>query len=138
MIGHAVAGIFASAVWVVPAAMIADVTDTDELSTGMRREGIYFGIMNFGEKIAAGGALFLAGSLLSALGKLAHAPAPTLAGAPAATPYLGLLYGAVPALLLLISLLFILPYRLDRRAVHGIQRQLAARGKSDSTGSDNG
>ena len=56
MIGHVVAGIFASAVWVVPAAMIADVTDTDELATGMRREGIYFGIMNFGEKIAAGGA----------------------------------------------------------------------------------
>jgi len=131
MIGHVVAGIFASAVWVVPAAMIADVTDTDELATGMRREGIYFGIMNFGEKIAAGGALFLAGSLLSLLGKLAHTPAGTLAGAPAATPYLGLLFGAVPAVLLLISLIFILPYRLDRRAVHAIQRQLAARGKSE-------
>jgi GPH family glycoside/pentoside/hexuronide:cation symporter len=133
MIGHVVAGIFASAVWVVPAAMIADVTDTDELETGMRREGIYFGIMNFGEKIAAGGALFLAGSLLSVLGKLAPAAAPAiaLAGAPATTPYLGLLFGAVPAVLLLISLIFILPYRLDRRAVHAIQRQLAARGKSE-------
>jgi GPH family glycoside/pentoside/hexuronide:cation symporter len=132
MIGHVVAGIFASAVWVVPAAMIADVTDTDELATGLRREGIYFGIMNFGEKIAAGGALFLAGSLLSLLGKLAHAPAAgALVGAPAATPYLGLLFGAVPAVLLLISLIFILPYRLDRRAVHALQRQLAARGKSE-------
>ena len=54
IIGHVVGGIFASAVWVVPASMIADVADTDELATGMRREGIYFGIMNFGEKIAAG------------------------------------------------------------------------------------
>jgi GPH family glycoside/pentoside/hexuronide:cation symporter len=134
MIGHVLAGIFASAVWVVPAAMIADVTDTDELETGMRREGIYFGIMNFGEKIAAGGALFLAGSLLSLLGKLAPAAAPAgtlLPGAPSTTPYLGLLFGAVPAMLLLISLIFILPYRLDRRAVHAIQRQLAARGKSE-------
>ena len=61
------AGIFASAVWVVPAAMIADVTDTDELATGLRREGIYFGIMNFGEKIAAGGALLFAGGLLAVL-----------------------------------------------------------------------
>lgn len=130
MIGHVVAGIFASAVWVVPAAMIADVTDTDELSTGLRREGIYFGIMNFGEKIAAGGALFLAGALLSLLGKLAHA-APAIPGAPAATPYLGLLFGAVPALLLLVSLIFILPYRLDRSAIHAIQRQLAQRGKSE-------
>ena len=131
MIGHAVAGIFASAVWVVPAAMIADVTDTDELSTGLRREGMYFGIMNFGEKMAAGGALFLAGQLLSVLGKLTQTPANILAGAPAITPYLGLLYGGVPALLLLISLIFILPYRLDRRAVHRIQQQLAARSKGE-------
>jgi glycoside/pentoside/hexuronide:cation symporter, GPH family len=50
IVGHVVGGIFASAVWVVPASMIADVTDTDELATGLRREGIYFGIMNFGEK----------------------------------------------------------------------------------------
>jgi glycoside/pentoside/hexuronide:cation symporter, GPH family len=139
MIGHVVAGIFASAVWVVPAAMIADVTDTDELTTRLRREGIYFGIMNFGEKIAAGGALFLAGQLLSLLGKLvpvpATGPAIALAGtpatAPAATPYLGLLFGVVPAILLLVSLVFILPYHLDRRAVHAIQRQLAERGKSE-------
>jgi GPH family glycoside/pentoside/hexuronide:cation symporter len=137
IIGHVVAGIFASAVWVVPAAMIADVTDTDELVTGLRREGIYFGIMNFGEKIAAGGALFLAGQLLSLLGKLVPVPATgraialagaaAAAGPPAATPYLGLLFGGVPALLLLVSLIFILPYRLDRRAVHAIQRQLADR-----------
>ena len=53
MLGHFVGGIFASAVWVVPASMVADVTDTDEWATGVRREGIYFGIMNFGEKIAA-------------------------------------------------------------------------------------
>jgi GPH family glycoside/pentoside/hexuronide:cation symporter len=131
MIGHVVAGIFASAVWVVPAAMIADVTDTDELATSLRREGIYFGIMNFGEKIAAGGALFLSGTLLSLLGKFAHAPIAAPAGAPAITPYLGLMFGAVPALLLLISLIFILPYRLDRSAVHAIQRQLAERGKSE-------
>ena len=65
IVGHVVGGIFASAVWVVPASMIADVTDTDELATGLRREGIYFGIMNFGEKIAAGGALLFAGGLLA-------------------------------------------------------------------------
>jgi glycoside/pentoside/hexuronide:cation symporter, GPH family len=126
IVGHVIGGIFASAVWVVPSSMIADVTDSDELTTGLRREGIYFGIMNFGEKVAAGGALFLAGMLLSVFGKLSHA-APSVAGAPAAAPYLGLLYGAVPAALLAISLLFILPYRLDRRTVHGMQQQLAAR-----------
>ena len=128
IVGHVVGGIFASAAWVVPASMIADVTDTDELATGLRREGIYFGIMNFGEKIAAGGALLLAGGLLAVFRKLSHGAAFGAPGnPPAAIPYVGLLYGAVPAVLLVLSLVFILPYRLNRRTVRGIQRQLALR-----------
>jgi len=128
IVGNVVGGIFASAVWVVPASMIADVTDTDQLATGLRREGIYFGIMNFGEKIAAGGALLLAGGLLAVFRKLSHGAAfGTPGNPPAAIPYVGLLYGAVPAALLVLSLLFILPYRLNRHTVRGIQRQLAAR-----------
>jgi len=84
--------------------------------------------MNFGEKVASGGALLLAGGLLTVFGKLSHGTAAGTPGAaPAATPYLGLLYGTVPAALLLISLLFMLPYRLDRRTVQGIQHQLAPR-----------
>jgi Na+/melibiose symporter-like transporter len=128
IVGHVLGGFFASAVWVVPASMIADVTDTDELATGLRREGIYFGIMNFGEKIAAGGALLFAGGLLAVFRKMSPGGAFGTPGhPPAATPYVGLLYGAVPAALLIISLTFILPYRLNRRTVRGIQRQLAAR-----------
>ncbi|MGD0362575.1 MAG: MFS transporter [Bryobacteraceae bacterium] len=124
IVGSIIGGMFASAVWVIPPSMVADVADTDELRTGLRREGIYFGISNFGEKIAAGGALLLSGTLLTLFGKLSHG-APK--GAPAATPYLGILYGAVPAVILLISLIAIIPYRLNRTAVHDIQRQLRAR-----------
>lgn len=128
ILGHVVGGIFASAVWVVPASMIADVADTDELTTGRRREGIYFGIMNFGEKIAAGGALALAGILLAVFRKLSPGDAFGTPGhPPAAVPYVGLLYGAVPAVLLVVALFLILPYRLNRRAVHDLQQQLAAR-----------
>ena len=128
IVGHVVGGIFASAVWVVPASMIADVADTDELATSLRREGIYFGIMNFGEKIAAGGALLMAGGLLAVFRKLSPGAAFGTPGhPPAATPFVGLLYGAVPAALLVLALVLILPYRLNRRAVHDIQRQLTAR-----------
>jgi len=122
--GSVIGGIFASAVWVIPPSMVADVADTDQLKTGLRREGIYFGISNFGEKIAGGGALLLSGTLLTLFGKFSHN---VPKGAPAATPYLGILYGAVPAALLVLSLLLIIPYRLNRRTVHAIQRQLAAR-----------
>jgi GPH family glycoside/pentoside/hexuronide:cation symporter len=125
LVGHAVAGVFASAVWVIPASMVADVTDTDELETGLRRQGIFFGILNFGEKIAAGGALLFAGVLLSFFGKLR--PVAGLADqTPAVAPFLGVLYGLVPAALLLIALALVLPYRLDRRTVNDLQRQLTA------------
>ena len=128
IVGHVIGGIFASAVWVVPASMIADVTDTDDLATGLRREGIYFGIMNFGEKLAAGGALLFAGGLLGVFRRLSPGEAFGTPGhPPAAIPYVGLLYGAVPAALLVLSVILILPYRLNRRTVHGIQQQIAAR-----------
>jgi len=130
IVGHVIGGIFASAVWVVPASMIADVTDTDQLATGLRREGLYFGIMNFGEKVAAGGALLCAGGLLAVFRRLSHGAAYGTPGQPpAALPYVGLLYGAVPAALLIVSLLLILPYRLNRSTAHDIQQQLAARAK---------
>jgi Na+/melibiose symporter-like transporter len=84
--------------------------------------------MNFGEKIAAGAALLVAGGLLAVFRRLSHGAAfGTPGNPPAAIPYIGLLYGAVPAALLVLSLILILPYRLNRRTVHGIQRQLAAR-----------
>src|ERR1017187_5194968 len=83
IIGSVIGGMFASAVWVIPPSMVADVADTDELKTGLRREGIFFGIANFGEKIAGGAALLLAGMLLSVFGKISHgAPARGPAAAP--------------------------------------------------------
>jgi len=136
MVGHVLAGIFASGYWVLPPSMVADVTDIDELSTGLRREGIYYGIMNFGEKIAAGGALFLAGLLLTVFRKLSHGVASAAGAPPVDIPYLGFLYGAVPAVLLLISLISLFTYRLDRRAVHSIQQQLASRAAAQAYSSE--
>ena len=124
LVGHAIGGIFASVVWVIPSSMIADVTDTDELNTRLRREGIFFGIMNFGEKIAAGCALLLAGLLLSLFGKMPKGAGLSVQASTAA-PYLGWLYGVIPAVLLLGALVLVLPYRLDRRTVTDLQRRLA-------------
>jgi glycoside/pentoside/hexuronide:cation symporter, GPH family len=124
ILGHFVAGAIASAVWIIPASMVADVTDEDELDTGLRREGIYFGILNLGEKVASGGALLLAGLLLSIFGRLAPAAS---SQAPAAAPYIGVAYGLVPGVLLLGATLAILPYRLNRASLRAIQERLAAR-----------
>src|SRR3984885_3927518 len=124
IVGHFIAGVVASAVWVIPASMVADVADEDEFHTGLRREGIYFGILNLGEKVASGGALVLAGLLLSFFGRLAPAASPQ---APAAAPYIGLSYGLVPGILLVAATLMILPYKLNRASLRAIQSQLAER-----------
>lgn len=130
IIGHFVAGVIASAVWVIPASMVADITDEDEFHTGLRREGIYFGILNLGEKVASGGALVLAGLLLSFFGRLAPAASPQ---APASAGYIGLSYGLIPGILLVAATLMILPYRLNRNSLRTIQGQLAERHRLESS-----
>jgi GPH family glycoside/pentoside/hexuronide:cation symporter len=124
ILGHFIAGVIASAVWVIPASMVADVADEDEFQTGLRREGIYFGILNLGEKVASGGALVLAGLALSFFGRIAPAAS---AKAPAAAPFIGLSYGVIPGVLLFAATLMILPYKLSRGSLGTIQGQLAER-----------
>lgn len=126
LIGHVVAGIFGSSVWVLPGSMLADVTDQDELVTGLRREGIFFGILNFGEKIASGAALLVAGVLLHFFVRLAPGAA---SQSPEAVERLGMLFGMLPAAILVMAVSFVLPYGLNRRAVRDIQQQLAERRK---------
>ncbi|MCU1273279.1 MAG: hypothetical protein JWO48_710 [Bryobacterales bacterium] len=124
LIGHAVGGLFASALWVLPSSMLADIADQDELHTGLRREGIYFGLLSFGEKMASGGALLVSGLLLHFFARLT--PASTVQ-MPSTVERLGLLYGVVPAVLLLGAVALILPYDLKRNTVREIQQTLAER-----------
>ncbi|MFQ5741504.1 MAG: MFS transporter [Acidobacteriota bacterium] len=118
--GNALAGFFASGLWVVPGSMLADIADADELKTGQRREGVYFGLLNFGEKIAAGLAVLLGGLLLDYFVLLV----PGEAQSAVTTSRIGLLFGFLPALLLGVSAALILGYRLDHKEVTSIQSQL--------------
>ena len=63
-VGNFVAGLFAAGLWIIPASMLADVADADRLEHGQAREGLFFGMLNFGEKMAAGLSLLLGGVLL--------------------------------------------------------------------------
>jgi GPH family glycoside/pentoside/hexuronide:cation symporter len=124
MIGHAMAGLFASALWVVPASMLADIADQDELATGFRREGAYFGLLNLGEKLASMGAVLLAGLFMHFFVRLqasaAEQPASALQG-------LGLIYGVIPAVLVILAVLLIRPYHLGRVELRNIQQRLEER-----------
>jgi MFS/sugar transport protein len=52
------AGLSVSAAHVLPDAMFPDVIEWDELRTGLRQEGIYYGVKNFIRKLTGAFAIF--------------------------------------------------------------------------------
>ena len=124
--GNALAGFFASAVWVVPPSMIADVADYDESLRGVRREGALFGMYSFAHQGAASLAIALTGVLVDRYAGLV----PGLAAQSAETSIrLGVLFGTMPSLLLLVAAALISFYPLTRRqllAVHDSRNAPAA------------
>jgi len=65
----ALIGIPLSTLFIVPNAIVADLTDYDEKFTGLRREAIYFGTQGFFLKITLGLSTFLMGLLFKFFGK---------------------------------------------------------------------
>lgn len=62
------AGISVSTAHVLPDALFPDVIEWDELRTGRRQEGIYYGIKNFVRKLSGATALFIALQVLERFG----------------------------------------------------------------------
>lgn len=125
VVGNAIAGFFASGMWVIPGSMIADVVDHDELLTGQRREGTFFGINSFLTQIGGGIALLIAGTLVDNYARLIPNQA---VQSPATVQRLAIIFGPIPAAFLVLAALGVLiGYRLSRQQVYAIQRQLAER-----------
>jgi Na+/melibiose symporter-like transporter len=103
--------------------MIADVADEDELATGQRREGTLFGISSLGEQLASGLAVLGTGVAIDRFAGLV--PGQTVQSG-LTVERIGLLYGLVPAAVLLLAAFAILRYPLDGRRVRAIQAQLSA------------
>jgi GPH family glycoside/pentoside/hexuronide:cation symporter len=124
IIGHALGGFFGSILWFMPGSMIADVADEDELVTGQRREGSFFGIFFFGQQLAAGVSLLLNGVLVDWFAGLVPGQA---AQSPQTAWRLGLLYSILPAALLSVAAVLILRYTLSKQRVVAIRTELDRR-----------
>lgn len=124
MVGHALAGLFSSAVWFMPASMIADAADEGELLTRQRREGLFFGVYSFGQQLAAGASALVAGTVLSSYGGLVPGQA---AQAAETVRRIGFLYSVLPAAFLGAAAAVISRYTLTRRRVAAIRAELKAR-----------
>jgi GPH family glycoside/pentoside/hexuronide:cation symporter len=64
-------GCFGPALWVLAAGMVADAVEVNEFKTGERREGIYFSLASFAQKIAIAFALWGGGFILERAGYVA-------------------------------------------------------------------
>jgi len=120
--GYGAVGFFASILRIVPPSMLADVADEDELLTGQRREGVFFGIFTFGEQLAVGVSLLTTGVLVDQFAGLIPGQ---VQQSPLTGHRIAVLYGLLPAALLVLAAFLILRYPLDRQAVEVIQVGLA-------------
>lgn len=121
-------GIGVSVAYLIPWSMLPDVVDYDELQTGQRREGVYYGFFVFIQKIGLSLGLAASNGLLGLAGYINPETAGAIVQQPDAV--LGVLRGFVsvlPIVILLISLPLALRYPLTPQAFRDVQAQLQAK-----------
>jgi sugar (glycoside-pentoside-hexuronide) transporter len=73
-VGAAIGGVGYAAADMIPWSMLGEVVDEDELRTGERREGLYFGLFTFLRKLGGASAVALALVVLDLAGFVANQP----------------------------------------------------------------
>ena len=123
-----VAGAGVAVAYLIPWAMMPDVIEVDELETGQRREGIFYGFMVFLQKLGIALGVFMVGRLLDVAGYITPTDAvPTPVQPESVLNVIRLFMGPVPSFILLISLILAWFYPLTRSKHNAIRQQLAAR-----------
>jgi glycoside/pentoside/hexuronide:cation symporter, GPH family len=117
----AVAGMGFSAQWVFPWSMLPDVIEYDEKMTGERREGIYYGLWAFLSKFTGALGVAVSGWALGLFGYIPNAEQTVhaLFG-------IRLFFAVVPAVVILISLPFLIWYPITRQKHAALVAELAA------------
>jgi GPH family glycoside/pentoside/hexuronide:cation symporter len=127
MYGLAVlAGIGVSVAYLIPWSMLPDAVDLDELQTGQRREGIFYSLMVFLQKMGLALGLFLVGQSLEWAGFIESAPGEPPPEQPAsALLAIRIAIGPLPMLSLIGGLVLAYFYPLSREVHQQICLQLA-------------
>jgi glycoside/pentoside/hexuronide:cation symporter, GPH family len=125
----AVAGMGFSAQWVCPWSMLPDVVEYDEKMTGERREGIYYGLWAFLTKFTGALGVAVSGWALSLFGYV-----PNVEQTTHALFGIRLFFAIVPAVVILISLPFLIWYPITRENHAKLVRELAERAAAKSQG----
>lgn len=118
----ALAGLGIAAAHVIPWSIIPDVVDDDELRTGHRREGTYYGYMVFIQKAGTAVVLALIPWVLSLTGYVANQPQNT-----ATTTAIRSMMGFLPAILLTISMLLAWKFPITREKYAELRKAIEAK-----------
>jgi GPH family glycoside/pentoside/hexuronide:cation symporter len=122
------AGISVSTAHVLPDALFPDVIEWDELRTGRRQEGIYYGVKNFIRKLTGALSIFIALQVLGWFGYQSPPEGATFFTQSAQTlTALRVLIGPLGAVLLLSAILIAWFYPLNRDRHNRIRALLARR-----------
>jgi GPH family glycoside/pentoside/hexuronide:cation symporter len=127
------AGVGVSVGYLIPWSMLPDVVELDELETGQRREGIYYGFFVFLQKLGISLGLALSNFILDAAGYINAENLNTLPEQPTAVLLsLRIFVSLVPAVILLASFPIVYRYPLTREKHAEIRAALAARKQASS------
>jgi GPH family glycoside/pentoside/hexuronide:cation symporter len=118
----AVAGLGFSSQWVFPWSMLPDVVEHDEKITGERREGVYYGLWAFLSKFTSALGVAVSGWALELFGYV-----PNVAQTARALFGIRLFFAVVPAVVILISLPFLIRYPITRKTHGELVKELAQR-----------
>jgi GPH family glycoside/pentoside/hexuronide:cation symporter len=109
------AGFGVSTAYLVPWSMMPDVIELDELTTGQRREGIFYGFMVFLQKVGLALGLFLVGQALQWSGFIETVPGQPAPTQPAsALLAIRIAIGPLPTLALIFGLILASFYPITR------------------------
>ncbi|HLB64166.1 MAG TPA: MFS transporter [Anaerolineales bacterium] len=117
-----VAGLGFSGQWVFPWGMLPDVIEHDEIVTGERREGIYYGVWAFITKFTGALGIAVSGWALELFGYV-----PNVMQSEQARLGIRLFFGPVPAIAILLSLPLLIWYPITRASHRRLREELAAR-----------
>lgn len=123
-----IAGFGVSTAYLIPWSMIPDVIEFDELETGKRREGIFYGFMVLLQKVGLALGLFLVGQALEISGFLESVPGQPLPTQPAsALLAIRLAIGPIPTITLIIGLFLAYFYPITQSLHQEIRLKLQQR-----------
>jgi GPH family glycoside/pentoside/hexuronide:cation symporter len=126
-------GMGISVAYLIPWSMVPDIIELDELQTGQRREGVFYGLMVLLQKLGLALALFIVGLSLDLAGFVKRIPGEPLPIQPDSALWaIRLVMSIFPALVLLIGLVLARFYPITREYHEQIRAQLAARKQQHS------